>query len=187
MIICPVCDHVQSEGEECDGCGKRFPGLVSTEAPVVVQLAELELTHHAGGRAEVESAPIADLDLTRLRSGPDLPAMSVPDLELTSSGATGAVSVDPMADLDTGRAPDDGVRTVAPVGAVTCRYCRHVQAEGLLCDGCGMRLPRVRVAAPVAAKGRAREGERVPCSSCHTPSYPGRACVACGTKVEVEA
>ena len=187
MIICPVCDHVQSEGEECDGCGKRFPGLVDTEEPLVVPLPELELTHHAGGRVEVQSEPLPELDLTRLRSGPDLPAMLVPDLELTSAGATGEVPVAPMVDLDTGRAPDDGVRTEAPLGAVTCRYCRHVQAEGLLCDGCGMRLPRARMAAQAPVKGRVAEGERVPCPSCHTPSFPGRACVACGTKVQVEA
>lgn len=186
MIICPVCDHVQSEGEECEGCGKRFPGRANIPAPAVSPLPELELTHHVGGRVPVDAPALPELDLTRLRSGPDLPAMTVPDLELTRSGVTGEVSVAVMTDLDTGRAQDDGVRTAAPVGAVTCRYCRHVQAEGLLCDGCGMRLPRVRAAAPVTAK-RAGEGERVPCPSCHVPAWPGRACVACGTKVEVEA
>ncbi|NBD09360.1 MULTISPECIES: hypothetical protein [Corallococcus] len=188
MIICPVCDHVQSEGEECEGCGRRFPDLVNAPPAVVAPMPELELTHHAGGRAEVDAPPLPELDLTRLRSGPDLPAMSVPDLELTRSGDTGAVPVAPMMDLDTGRAQDDGVRTAAPVGAVTCRYCRHVQAEGLMCDGCGMRLPRARVAAPVAAKGRGADaGERIPCPSCHVLTYPGRACLACGTRVEVEA
>jgi hypothetical protein len=188
MIICPVCDHVQSEGEECEGCGKRFPGLTNIPAPAVAPLPELELTHHAGGRVPVDAPALPELDLTRLRSGPDLPAQAVPDLELTRSGATGEVPVAPMTDLDTGRAQDDGVRTAAPVGAVTCRYCRHVQAEGLLCDGCGMRLPRVRVAAPATAKRRgADEGERVPCPSCHVPTRPGRPCVSCGTKVEVEA
>jgi hypothetical protein len=187
MIICPVCDHVQSEGEECEGCGKRFPDLVNTQEPVVAPLAELELTHHAGGRVQVDAPALPELDLTRLRSGPDLPAMTVPDLELTQSGLTGEVAVAPMTDLDTGRAQDDGVRTAAPVGAVTCRYCRHVQAEGLLCDGCGMRLPRVKAAAPVAAKGKGAEGERVHCPSCHVLVWPGRPCIACGTKVEAEA
>ncbi|MBJ6762860.1 hypothetical protein JGU66_19020 [Myxococcaceae bacterium JPH2] len=186
MIICPVCDHVQPQGDECETCGKRFPVVNLTEAPPVQTLPELELTHHANGRVTVETAPLPELDLTRLRSGPDLPAMVVPDLELTRTGDTGAVPVAPMTDLDTGRAEDDGVRTAAPVGAVVCRYCKHVQSEGLLCDRCGMRLPRARIAA-TAAPTRAAEGDWLACPVCHTPTRPGRTCTECGARVQAEA
>jgi hypothetical protein len=189
MIICPVCDHVQPEGTECDVCGRVFPAPVVDAAPVA-RLAELELTPHAGGRGPVEVAVLAELDATRMKAGPDLPAQVVPDLELTRAGATGAVPVAPMLELDTGRAQDDGVRTVAPTGAVTCRYCRNVQAEGLLCDNCGMRLPRARVAATAVA-GAKRPGVDedgwVACSTCHTPTRPGKTCSECGTRSRVEA
>ncbi|MCP3101689.1 hypothetical protein LZ198_22685 [Myxococcus sp. K15C18031901] len=182
MIICPVCDHVQPEGTECDVCGKRFPSDVATAAPVVATLPELELTPHSGGRDAVEAAPLPELDLTRLRSGPDLPAQLVPDLELTQNGATGAVPVEQLAELDTGRAQDDGVRTAAVVGSVVCRYCRNVQAAGLLCDNCGMRLPRTRAAAPAAVQAVGGDDDWKPCPTCHTPMRPGRVCGECGVR-----
>ncbi|ABF87441.1 conserved domain protein [Myxococcus xanthus DK 1622] len=187
MIICPLCDHVQPEGTECDVCGKRFPAAVAETAPIAT-LPELEVTPHAGGRAPVVAAVLPDLDVTRLRSGPDLPAQVVPDLQLTRARDMGAVPVTPMPELDTGRAPDDGVRTAAPLGAVVCRYCRITQAEGLLCDNCGMRLPRAKPTV-AAAPGRPSgddDGWRS-CASCHTRVRPGKACPECGTRAQEEA
>ncbi|GHG99819.1 hypothetical protein [Comamonas sp. JC664] len=188
MIICPLCDHVQPEGTECDVCGKRFP-LPTADATPIATLPELEVTPHAGGRAPVNVAALPDLDLTRVRSGPDLPVQMVPDLQLTRARDMGPVPVAPMAELDTGRAADDGVRTAAPLGAVVCRYCRNTQAAGLLCDNCGMRLPRVRPAAGAAVAGRPTaddDGWRA-CTSCHTPVRPGKACPECGTRAQEEA
>ena len=83
MIICPLCDHVQPEGTECDVCGKRFPLPTAAAAAPIATLPELEATPHAGGRAPVSVAVLPDLDLTRVRSGPDLPVQMVPDLQLT--------------------------------------------------------------------------------------------------------
>jgi len=188
MIICPVCDHVQPEGTECDVCGKRFPSNVASAAPAVAPLPELELTPHAGGRDAVEAPTLPELDLTRLRSGPDLPPQVVPELELTRAAATGAVQVALLPELDTGRAEDDGVRVAPVLGSVVCRYCRNVQAEGFLCDNCGMRLPRTRVVAPVAAKGPGGADEDwKPCPTCHTPMRPGRPCGECGVRDREEA
>ncbi|AKF81953.1 hypothetical protein SAMN05443572_103167 [Myxococcus fulvus] len=185
MIICPVCDHVQPEGTECDVCGKRFPVAAAGATPPVAPLPELELTPHAGGRDAVNAQPLPELDITRLRSGPDLPPQVVQDLELTRSAPTGDLPVAVLPELDTGRAPDDGVRTAAPLGAVTCRYCRNVQAQGLLCDNCGMRLPRARVApAVVAGKPGADDDNWMACPSCHTRGRPGRACSECGTRLQ---
>jgi len=182
MIICPLCDHVQPEGTECDVCGKRFPPPV-VAAPPIATLPELEVTPHAGGRAPVNVAVLPDLDLTRLRSGPDLPVQRVPDLQLTRARDLGPVPVAPMPELDTGRAPDDGVRTAAPLGAVVCRYCRNTQATGMLCDNCGMRLPRPRPAAAAApANPSGDDGGWRACASCHTPVRPGKACSECGTR-----
>jgi hypothetical protein len=189
MIICPLCDHVQPEGTECEVCGRAFPAPATDAAPVA-PLAELELTLHTGGQAPVEVAALPELDLTRQKAGPDLPAQVVPDLELTRAGDTGAVPVAALPELDTGRAQDDGVRTAAPTGAVVCRYCRNVQAEGLLCDRCGMRLPRARPAASAVAGAKRRGGEDedwTACPTCHSPVRPGKACSECGTRPRAEA
>ncbi|QSQ26809.1 hypothetical protein JY651_18655 [Pyxidicoccus parkwayensis] len=189
MIICPVCDHVQPEGTECDVCGRGFPTQAVVAAPVA-PLPELELTPHAGGRVAVQVAVLPELDSTRMKAGPDLPAQVVQDLELTRAPATGAVAVALLPELDTGRAEDDGVRTAAPTGAVVCRYCRNTQAEGLFCDNCGMRLSRARPAATAVAtaKGPAADDDGwLACSTCHTPVRPGKACSECGTRARVEA
>lgn len=185
MIICPVCDHVQPEGTECDVCGKRFPAALLVATPPVAPLPELELTPHAGGRDAVDAPTLPELDGTRLRSGPDLPAQVVQDLELTRAAPTGDLPVAMLQELDTGRAQDDGVKTAAPVGAVVCRYCRNVQAVGLLCDNCGMRLPRARLAATTgAAKGPQDDDGWMACPSCHTRGRAGRACSECGTRLK---
>ncbi|WP_371876542.1 hypothetical protein [Pyxidicoccus fallax] len=155
----------------------------------VAPLAELELTPHTGGRAPVQVAAIPELDLTRQKAGPDLPPQVVPDLELTRARDIGAVPVAPLLELDTGRAQDDGVRTAAPVGAVVCRYCRNVQADGLLCDRCGMRLPKARPAATAAAGAKRADDDDgwTNCTSCQTRVRRGRACSECGTRSQAEA
>ncbi len=70
------------------------------------------------------------------------------------------VSVEAVPELDTGRAADDGVRTAVPTGAVVCRYCRNVQAEGMVCDaaacacrGCVPPRPAATAKGGVAAGG----------------------------------
>jgi hypothetical protein len=65
MIICPVCEHQQAQGTECDNCGKALqaPRPVAVAA---VPMMELEQTHHAGGRVAVEVPIIPELDSTRV-------------------------------------------------------------------------------------------------------------------------
>lgn len=162
MIVCPLCEHQQAQGTECDGCGKV---LVS------------------GGAAKVEVSPLPELELSRVRAGPDLPAVRLPDLEATGAPGVGPVPVQPLPELEAGRAPADGTRTAAPVGPVTCRYCRNVQAEGAVCERCGMRLPKL--AAPVEARGPAPKGEAVwtRCRKCGAPAKGGERCGDCGHPV----
>jgi hypothetical protein len=188
MIICPVCEHQQPQGDECDNCGKKLQVAKVAAAVAVPTLPELEQTHHAGGRVAVDAPIIPELDQTRQQSGPDLPAQQVPDMETTRTAPIDKVSVEAVPDMDTGRAVDDGVRTAAPSGAVVCRYCRNVQAEGLVSDKCGMRLPRARPT-PVAgatAKGMAAPEDALwlPCPKCRTPTRPNKICSVCGTRVK---
>jgi hypothetical protein len=187
MIICPVCEHQQAQGDECDNCGKKLQVPKVAAAVAVPTLPELEQTHHAGGRVAVDAPIIPELDQTRQQAGPDLPPQVVQDMETTRAAPIDKVSVEALPDLDTGRAADDGVRTAAPSGAVVCRYCRNVQAEGAVCDRCGMRLPRVRPTAAAApgAKGAASGEDQpwLPCQKCRTPTRPNKICTVCGTRV----
>jgi len=188
MIICPVCEHQQAQGDECDNCGKKLQVPRAAAAVPIVTLPELEQTVHVGGRAPVQTEVIPELDQTRVKAGPDLPPQQVPDMETTRAAPVDKVSVEVVPELDTGRAPDDGVRTAAPTGAVVCRYCRNVQAEGVVCDRCGMRLPKVR---PTQAEANAKAGgvdEEAPwvaCKKCRTPTRPNKICSVCGTRAVV--
>jgi methionyl-tRNA synthetase len=186
MIICPVCEHQQAQGDECDNCGKKLQVPRAAAAVAVATLPELEQTLHAGGRAPVQAETIPELDQTRQKAGPDLPPQVVQDMETTRAAPIDKVSVETVPELDTGRAADDGVRTAAPVGAVTCRYCRNVQAEGLVCDRCGMRLPKARPTQAEAKPGVvAEEVPWVPCPKCRTPTRPNKICTVCGTRAKV--
>ncbi len=182
MIVCPVCEHSQVQGSVCDNCGKQLRAVV-TDEPLVARLAELEVTPHAGGQVAVPVERVADLELTQVRSGPDLPAQSLPELDRHQIAQVGAVQVERVAELDLGREQDDGVRTQAPVGAVTCRYCRTVQASGLFCDSCGMRLPKVDRAAAAAAAARASDATAFVICGCGAKAVPGSRCGSCGGRV----
>ena len=184
MIICPVCEHQQAQGTECEVCGKKL----FTTAPVAVAVArlpELEQTQLAGGRAPVQTAAIPDLELTAQQPVQNIAVQPVPELDTGRSAAVGNIMVAPIQDVDTGRAVSDGMKTAAPTGPVVCRYCRNVQDIGAVCDRCGMRLPKARLTQPEASAStqRVQAGERTTCPKCHTPGHAGRACVTCSTMI----
>lgn len=181
MIVCPVCEHQQLSGFECENCGKQLAQKNVASAPVQV-LPELEQTRVVAAGLNVAVQALPELERTQMQAGPDLPAQRVADLEATASGKVGAVQVAPVPELDLGREQDDGQRTAAPTGSVMCRYCRNVQAAGLLCEKCGMRLPRAAVA-PVAAKGPAVEGEWTRCRDCGSRAKFNTRCGNCGNLV----
>jgi hypothetical protein len=183
MIVCPVCEHQQAQGAACDNCGKVF-GNVKPPPSAVAPMPELEGTHH--GAAEIGQAqPVEGLEATRMRAGPDLPPMPVPELDRHQAPTDDFVPVLPMDELDLGRAPDDGVRTAAPVGAVTCRYCKAVQAEGAVCNKCGMRLPKVAAPAASTSARKAGAGESTRCRKCGAPAKTGAKCGDCGQPVPI--
>jgi len=185
MTTCPVCEHSQAQGATCDVCGRQL--AQSIEAPVTVQaLPELEQTGFAPTGDPGHAADLADLEATRIASGPDLPVERVAELEATRAAPTDAPAAELLADMEPSRIAPEGARTAAPTGAVACRYCKIVQLTGLLCDNCGMRLPRAPAPA-VAAKASAgvTDGWTV-CSKCHTAARIGRACTVCGSQVKAE-
>jgi hypothetical protein len=179
MIICPMCEHPQAQGDDCENCGMKLVAAWEMEVPVVA-VPGLELTQLEGGNAPAAVQALPELELTRMGEV-QVAVESVAELEPTAR-SVGQVAVEAVAELDTGRAADDGVRTAAPE-AVVCKFCRNVQATGMFCDRCGMRLPRARVEPlkPKAARLAAETGEWIRCSKCHTPARLGIACITCGT------
>ena len=140
MVTCPVCEHQQPVAAECAVCGKVLSTARVPDLPAV-RLAELEQTGFEALSTPLPDAPMPELEQTRLRSGPDLPAMAVPNLDLARAPAVN-VPVEVLPDLDRHRSEaNPNERTAAPTGAVVCRYCRNTQAEGRICNVCGMRLP----------------------------------------------
>ncbi len=119
MIVCPVCEHVQAQGAECDVCGKKL--LHGAAAiPFVPPVDGLEPTARAAVDVAEERVP----DLDAGRAAPvDVAGDRVPDLEVG------------------GPAIPDDAPTALPAIAV-CRYCRTPALPGeRVCGRCGMRLP----------------------------------------------
>ena len=142
-------------------------------------MPELEVTRYP--RVPASSAPLPELETTHLPVAAAAPAIPLPDLEVTRPGV-GDVAVAPLPDLDTGRFADASERTAHSAGAVTCRYCRNVQATGVFCDRCGMRLPRYVAPAPDAGDARAEDAPMVP-HACGAITRAGMPCGSCGVFV----
>jgi hypothetical protein len=191
MVVCPVCEHQQAFGLECEVCGKDLGDLGLLGPPPVVPVAieglEVTVPERVG---EVPVERVGELEVTSFQTGAmPVAAEAVPDLETGKAATIGAVPVERLADLSVDRAPDDGVRTQAPTGAVTCRYCRNVQASGLLCNTCGMRLPKAAAtpAAPVVTGRPAPEARSIRCRACGAPATPGQRCSECGAQQPASA
>lgn len=182
-VICPVCEHQQAFGVECEMCGKDLGDLGGLGPPPVAQVAleglEVTVPERVG---ELAIEPLGALEATAI-VGAGLPVVAeqLTELERGRSAEVGAVAVERLAELSIDRAPDDGVRTAAPTGAVACRYCRSVQPAGLICNTCGMKLPKVVVAPPSAEAPKPTyvRGD-VRCRACGAPAVPGERCSECG-------
>jgi hypothetical protein len=171
MIVCPVCEHAQAVGSECEVCGKRF-GREAVPVPVG-RLEALEPTRLDDAAAALAPALLAELEPTGYDAAPELLA---PPTEIEPT-RTAAVTVDatPLPDLERTQAglPDDGPTPQA--AQVACRYCRTpAAAADRFCGRCGMRLPHV-APAPSAAAAAPR------LCSCGTP-ISGSLCRACGAR-----
>ncbi len=169
-------------GWMCEVCGKQVgpsPGSATLTAP----LEGLEPTQIPGEVLGLAIEPAAGLEPTATSPVPEIPGDPLLGWEVTHLGAGPDVEPGGLPDLDSGRAAPEGPPAAAPT-VVTCRYCRNVQASGLLCDRCGMRLPW---ATPAAAEAVSSSDERLVCKRCGERSPPEmRRCGACGALLDTE-
>lgn len=180
MIVCPVCEHQQSFGVECEVCGKDLGALGDLGPPPVaaVPVEGLEVTvPEKIGEVAVER--FGELEVNQF-STVAVATERLAELEVNRA-EVGDVPVERV-ELSDDRAADDGVRTAAPGDQLTCRYCRNVQAlsAGYVCATCGMALPRSRASELVA---EAIAPEWVRCRSCGAPAKAGERCGDCGREV----
>lgn len=178
MRPCPVCEAPVT-GWQCEVCGKQV-GPSPAAANLTAPLEGLEPTQLPP--SEVLGLPIdpaPGLEPTATSPVPEIPGEPLLGWELTHASAAPEVGAGGLADLDTGRAAPQGPPSVAP-SVVTCRYCRNVQARGLFCDRCGMRLPWA-APATAAAPASADATEQRVCRRCgeRSPVSMER-CGACG-------
>jgi hypothetical protein len=172
MVVCPVCEHQQAAGDECQRCGRKLTGPGVVPLPVE-PLPGLEATRLGDGGG-VAVAPIPDLELTHHRPAA---AEAAPALELEPTRAAPVrVSAEVVPDLEPARAetiPGDGPTRRPAI--LVCRYCRTENPPGeTSCLRCGMRLPPWEAPAPVAdAAAPAR------CPACGTLNA-GEICTGCG-------
>ncbi len=178
MPTCPVCEHVQPAGDECENCGKKL-GAASGGAEAIAPLAGLEPTLAAPVDAPAETLP--DLEPTLHQPAAPAPGGGAEGwIEATRSGPVAAAPADPVPGIEHHRAeplPDDEPR-LDPLAPVVCRYCRATAMPGdKFCVRCGMRLSRyepVRIAA-------LERGEMV-CPDCGAMG-PGPRCRRCGARM----
>jgi hypothetical protein len=170
MITCPLCEHVQAQGGECEVCGRRLPAGPAP-LPPVAPIDGLEPTHHLAVAAPAST--LAELESTH--RAPVEVAADPLELEPTL-----AAPVDPPVDLMAGiertgaEIAGDGPTPVSLL--VACRYCRTPAASGeRICTRCGMRLP---AAASAAAEAEAQVVRRCGCGA----AVMGRLCPACGAR-----
>jgi len=171
MIVCPVCEHAQPQGAECEVCGKRLAAGAAA-VPDAGPVEGLEPTQRAAVPAAA-AAPIPELEPTG-HAPVDAPPEVTPDVEPTRAAPV---------DVDVAPAPDverieDGIprdaRTAVPA-LVACRYCRATAMPGeRICARCGMRLPSFEAAAPDASAA----GRRCSCGALVTQAL----CPSCGAR-----
>lgn len=180
MVVCPVCEHQQASGEDCEVCGKRLAGPGVVPLPVE-PLAGLEPTAaDATGDAYEDLMP--GLEPTRMAPA-DAIVLPATEIEPTRMAPVDAPIETVPGFEPTETEPIPGDVTAALPAVQVCRYCRTpAPPSDVICGRCGMKLQLFAPAAPEATM----PGEPVPvrCFSCATLNTgPERFCSGCGALV----
>lgn len=172
MVVCPLCEHPQAQGDTCDVCGRalREAGATAVPTPPLVGLESTALEQ--GESAAVERMP----ELTSHRAPEaDVASPPVPDLEPTSLPSPAPLELEPLPDLEQSPLASGPPFPSAPI--LACRYCGHRQDGGSLCERCGMQLPRV------AREQDAAEDGLSSCPVCGVKGHLRERCPACGAQL----
>lgn len=181
MRPCPVCEN-PVVASQCEVCGHEFPAPAGPELPVP-RLLELEVAVEAEGRPAGE--PLAEFEPTRFAVAAVSEEWSEVEWERSQVSGVPEVPAGGLADLDPGREAPSLQHTPPSVSSVTCRYCRNVQASGLLCERCGFRLPW---SLPRPSEATRAEAEaQVRCQQCGGRSFPRERCPSCGAVLAAPA
>jgi hypothetical protein len=175
MNSCPVCE-APAVARVCEVCGHAFAAATVADVEVL-PLEDLDVPPTAG--REPGTVPLADLEPTRFAPAASPADGSEVEFERTSIGRVADVAAGGLPELDRGRDETPSEPTAPAPSSVTCRYCRHVQASGLLCEDCGMRLPWNRRAAP-APQALLDVDALVRCQRCGERTYQRERCSSCG-------
>jgi hypothetical protein len=177
MVVCPLCEHPQASGTECEVCGRALVDAPELTAPVQ-PMAELEPT-----QAAPQGSPAAE-DVPGLEVNAHAPVHAVaaeviPDLEPSAAPPVDVTAV-PIPDIDRGL---EGLPADAPTpfpAMVICRYCRtEAQLGERICARCGMRLPVLALVPTPAA-----EAEEPRLCTCGAPVRGGAStCPSCGARL----
>jgi len=176
MIVCPVCEHPQEHGAECEVCGKRFaPGTLPLTP--VAPMEGLETTGHGAVDLGFEVAgTIPELEPT-LAPPVDAPEEPTPDVERTTAAPVD-VDAPAMPDIERQHVAIPGDAPTALPLAPVCRYCRTPAVPGeKLCSRCGMRLPIIDATLSAEGMGGAHQ-----CPNCGALATRGL-CPACGNRL----
>lgn len=179
MLTCPVCEHAQQGGDECEVCGKRL-AVTGGVGWQVEPIPGLEPT--LAGPVEVGGERVEGLEPTRFEAAPEQALEAGGDwMEQTAAAPVAAVATEVPPGLEghlAAHVPDGGPDLLAPT---VCRYCRTTAAPGdRFCGRCGMRIPLFdarQVAAEIL-------GAR--CRDCGGDTAGGR-CRRCGARQPSEA
>ncbi len=189
MPVCPLCHHTQAQGAECEECGKLLAVGKRAEIPIL-PLDELESARFDAEPAPpVQVAPMPDQERHQVGPTPDVAAGGMEELERHVMLPFDPMFLETIEGIDRGREQDDGVRTVLSSAQVFCRYCKTPATTGVMCERCGMRLPRragVGPPAPAPAESKASttgEAAWTRCRTCGAPAKGGLKCGDCGRDV----
>jgi hypothetical protein len=177
VITCPVCEHLQVAGAECEVCGRSLAALGGVDAPVA-PLDGLEPTALDAGEWAGDVATLAELEPTLQATVGAVSLDLIPELEPTLSARVEA-SGELVPDLEPTAAPPSGDAPSELPLFPDCRYCRTPAGPGeRICGNCGMRLE----IAPGQAPEAVAVGPRF--CSCGTP-ITRSICPACGARNRV--
>ena len=175
MIVCPVCEHAQLQGADCEVCGKRLVAGLSAADLAIPPVDGLEPTLQQPADAIEERMP--DLEPTLRSANGAFVEERTPDLEATRAAPVD-VDAPPVPDLERTDLQIPGDAPTAVPEVVVCRYCRTPAAPGdRMCARCGVRLPLVSAAPPENVSDQLRV------CSCGTTLRPDAAlCPSCGAR-----